>query len=367
MGVIAINVIRELTKMGVDVSLHTLNPKDDPVKPHEFPPEVQQALKKGFREDVINIFFSYPDIFPVVRCKVNVGYTGADTTGWYLTGNARTPTESCNEFMDYMLTPSDFSRKIMQDCGVKIPIELYPHGVNLDLFKPIKRDPSMPFTLVYAGELTKRKGAQDLINAYINAVGADCDAFQLLLRANTHMMYLESEEIRELASQSRNIHIHWKNEGQEDLVNYLNQGHIFVYPSRADWYGMIPFEAMATGMPVIATATNGYYEFLKDKIIPVSYKLSDIGDQHPYFKGQWSDPDPLFLRLAITGTINDYKQYAEKAYDDAFKIREEFSWKAVTEKYLMPFLEKVDKKHFTSTNRRIEMLKRIPKLSDRVK
>ena len=385
-GVVCINVVKELVKIGVDVSIHPLNPQNDPVKPQEYPPEVQQALKKGFRDDVINIFFSYPDSYPHIRCKVNVGYTGADSDLWYQTENQKRPEWFCNEYMDYMLTPSDYSRQIMYNCGLKKETFLYPHGIDLDLFKPIKRETSIPFRYIYTGELTQRKGAQDLIRAWIEACGADCDEFKLILRANTHMMYLESDEIRELASKSKNIEIHWKNEGQGDLVSYLNSGNIFLYLSKADWFGMTVFEALATGMPVIATATNGYYEFVKDYIIPVKYKLEDIGNQHPYLKGKWNVADPLFSRLAITGTTNDYKAQSEKAYENAFKIREEFSWKAVTEKYLMPFLEKVDKKHFASKMKdpidrlkeefkldkgiikrdRTEICKRIPKLRDRL-
>lgn len=345
-GVVCINVVEELAKLGVDVSIHPLNPENDPVIPNLYSKEVQDALSKGFRDDVINIFFSYPDSYPHVKCRVNVGYTGADTSRWYQTNNQHRPEFFCNQFTDYMLTPSDYSRQIMYYCSVQKDIYLYPHGINFNIFKSIKRERSLPFTFVYAGELTKRKGAQDVIKAFIDVFGIDNQNVQLLLRANTHMMYLESDEIRDLASKSKNIHIHWKNEGQEDFVSYLHAGHVFMYPSRADWYGLPPMEAIATGMPTIATSTNGYYEFIKDMIIPVITKPCEIGDQHPYFKGNWNEPDQYDLRDAMRNVINEYEKHSNKAYEDSFKLKEDFTWKAVTEKYLLPFLEEVDKKHF---------------------
>lgn len=363
MGVIAINVVRELTRLGIDVSLHTLNPEKDPVRPEHYSKEIQDALKKGFREDVINIFFSYPDVYPYVRCKVNVGYTGADTYGWYQTENGRNPIDSCNEFMHYMLTPSDYSRRIMQDCGVEIPIELYPHGLNLDIFKPSKREYSKPFKFVYTGELTKRKGAQDLMKAFMDLYQNNPD-YQLLLRANTHMMYLESDEIRWLADSSNNIILHWKNEGQNDLVNYLNDAHAFIYPSRADWFGMCPFEALATGMPVIATDSNGYFEFIKDMITPIASHRTPIksGD-HPYFRGEWNEPDQKSLREGMLRVANNYETFSGWGYENAIRIRERFSWKNVTEEYLLPFLEKVWKKHFEVENK----YRKVIRLSDLIK
>lgn len=352
MGVIAINCVRELTKLGIDVGLVSLNTDQNP---NDYPIEIQEALKKGYRDDSIGILFSYPDIYyDHLKFRVNVGYTGADTTGWYISPR-KSPWEICNETCHYMLTPSNYSKNIMKNLGVQVPIGLYPHGIDLDIFKPIKRESSIPFNYVYAGELTKRKGAQDLIKAFLEVAGSNSKVFHLYLRANTHMMYLESDEITNLAKGSDNIHIDWKNEGQDDLVTYLNKGHIFIYPSRADWFGMIPFEALATGMPVIATDSNGYYEFLKDMIIPVKSKREFIHNQHPYFLGQWNEPDKLDLRLALSGTTNDYNKIVEKSYEDSFKIRENFSWKSVTERYLLPFLEDIHKKHFQSERKKVKL------------
>lgn len=354
MGVIAINCVRELIKLGIDVGLVSLNTDQNP---QDYPLEIQEALKKGYRDDSIGILFSYPDIYPDhLKFKVNVGYTGADSTGWYLSPR-KNPWEICNECCHYMLTPSNYSKQIMQNLGVKVPIYLYPHGINLDIFKPFKRDLEIPFTYVYAGELTKRKGVQDLIETFIKIYGKNNKDYILSLRANTHMMYLESNEILELAEGSTNIHIDWKNEGQDDLVNYLNNGKIFIYPSRADWYGMIPFEALATGMPVMATSTNGYYEFLYDKIIPIKSYLADINGKHPYLLGKWNEPDKENLKLEMTNITNNYNSYSKKSYENSFKIREEFSWKKVTEQYLIPFLEKIYKEHFEPIKKNRKIIK----------
>jgi glycosyltransferase involved in cell wall biosynthesis len=352
-GVIANNIIIELTKLGIDVGYNALNlqelSQDDILK---FPPEVQQSLKKGLREDSINIFFSYPDIYPNVRCKVNVGYSGADSSNWYQTEGAWRPSDSCNQFMDYMLTPSEYSRQIMLGCGVTIPVELFPHGVDTTLFNPIKREFSFPFTFLYTGELSKRKGTQDLIRTF-KKLFKNNPKYKLVLRANSHMIYYGGNEIEELCSDCNNIEYIWKNQGQDEISTYFHTAHVYCYPSKADWYGMTVFESIASGIPTIATATNGYFEFLKDGLIHLPYKMEEIGLDHPYLKGLWSQPDLSMLETKMLAVSQEdiYKLVSSSTYNYALELCRTFTWGNVTKKYLLPFLEKLEEKHFKSENK----------------
>ena len=356
MGIIAINVVRELTKLGIDVGLHVLNLHELTKNEIEsFPLETQNAIKKGLRKDSIGIFFAYPDIYEQARCKINVGYTGADSSGWYITphGSASIP---CNKLMDYMLTPSDYSRKIMKNCGVSVPIELFPHGIDTDLFFPFKRTFSYPFTFLYTGELSERKGTQDLIKTFKNLYSGN-KHYKLILRANSHMKHYGGQEIQDLCIDCSNIELVWKDEGQDDLINYFNKSHVYLYPSRADWYGMTPFESLATGLPTIATCTNGYYEFLKEHIIDLEYKEENIDKKHPYLLGKWNSPDLEDLEKLMINISNPetYENISEWTYQNSKKIIQDFSWEQVTKQYLIPFLERVEIKH----NKNIIDLKRI--------
>ena len=343
--------IIELTKLGIDVGYNAINRSeltDNDIK--SFPPEVQEALKKGLRQDSINIFFSYPDIYPQVRCAVNVGYTGADSSGWYQTNGAILPSESCNQYMDYMLTPSDYSRQIMKNCGVDIPIELFPHGIDPDLLHArVKPKDKEVFTYCYVGELSRRKGSIDLIEAFIDISKIVPDA-KLILRANTHMQYYDGQVIHELCKDQKNIQLIWDDKGQGDVSKFYNSSDCYVYPSRADWFGMTVFEALAVGMPVVATATNGYYEFLKDHMIHLYYTEEDIGNEHPYLKGKWNkvNLDKLASALQVVTEKEIYRPLADYNYRSALEFTQNYSWENVTKQYLVPFLEKIEEKHFKS-------------------
>lgn len=375
MGVIAKNVIKELMDLGIKVSFNVFNINE--INIENIDPYIKKAILTEYDPmECIGIQFTYPDMYDDhLKFKVNVGYTGADSygteRGWYAT-SLRPSQESCNKNCHYMLTPSNYSREIMKSCGVKVPIELYPHGIDPLIFTQKKRILSKPFTISLTGELTKRKGVPDMIDAFLDVVGPDNKDFQLLLRANTHMTYLQSDLIKDMAARSNNIQIEWKNEGQSDIVSYMHQAHVFAWPSLADWAGMPPVEACATGAVVMATDSNGYYEFIKDKIISIKSSKQPIGNQHPYLLGKWNQPDPQDIRVKLVEIINNYDKYADHAFENSFYIHQNFSWKSVTEKYLLPFLEKLDRIHFRNVvgkevvSDRIKELRRVPSILDRI-
>jgi glycosyltransferase involved in cell wall biosynthesis len=269
-----------------------------------------------------------------------------------------------------MLTPSEYSKRNMIGLGVSKPIYTFPHGIDFNIFKPIKRIKNKPFTFVYIGELTTRKGTQDLIRAFIKNYGKNPD-YKLILRANTHMYHYCGEEIRRMCSEFDNIECTWKDAGQEDIINYINSGNVYIHPSRADWFGMPPIESLATGCPTIATATNGYYDFLKDDgiLIPLNYRINPIGSDHPYLLGDWSVVDVDSISRAMIYTENSYEYLAEKSFVYASKMKNIWSWEAVTREYLLPVLEEVDNKHFKNEPRRVtwnrnttDVLSNIPSL-----
>jgi len=350
MGIIANNVIKELLNLGIKVSYEVLNKSE--VNSHDYSIEVQQAMSREYDpHNSIGIVFSYPDIYQeiskLIKTKVFVGYTGCDSTGGYKSGFGNPWNTICNQICDYMLTPSDYSRKIMKNLGVSKEISLFPHGVDLNIFKPFKRNLSKPITFVFTGELTKRKSTQDIIEAFLEFSGLNNPDYKLLLRANSHMKYLQSDQIIELTKKSNNIIVEWKDDGQNDIVNYLNHGHIYLSCTRADWYNMPIFEAMATGCPIIANSTNGYWEYLKDYVIPINYHLEVISTvDHPYLLGEWSVIDKNDLKEKMKYVIQNYDFEIERALRASKYISKEFTWENVTKKYLVPFLEKIEDEHF---------------------
>ena len=64
----------------------------------------------------------------------------------------------------------------------------------------------------------------------------------------------------------------------EDIPRYLNEADIFVRPSRSEGLGNSFLEAMAAGLPIIATSVGGIKDFLIDRETGLEVKVDDAKD-----------------------------------------------------------------------------------------
>ena len=119
------------------------------------------------------------------------------------------------------------------------------------------RDDKVQF--VSTGSLIYGKGYDLLIKAF-ERLKLPKDKWKLLIigegqeRAN-----LQTQIDR--AGLGGNIHLTGKKDKQE-IVEILSQSDVFVLPSRSETFGVVYIEAMAMGLPVIATACGGPEDFV---------------------------------------------------------------------------------------------------------
>jgi D-inositol-3-phosphate glycosyltransferase len=149
-------------------------------------------------------------------------------------------------------------------------ITVVPCGVDLDLFRPdgpaAERDPGRPRLLVVS-RLVERKGIGDVIAALAELPGAE-----LLIAGGPPLEQLGGDpEARRLAGLARR-------QGVSDRVRLLGGVERDALPAlyrSADavvcvpWYepfGMVPLEAMACGVPVVAAAVGGLVDTVVDGV-----------------------------------------------------------------------------------------------------
>jgi glycosyltransferase involved in cell wall biosynthesis len=120
-----------------------------------------------------------------------------------------------------------------------------PRGVDIERFKPGTRPPI--FRAIFSGALIERKGIHHLLEAW-------------------HRLNLRDAELWLLGSVHDEAKPHLKKFGREnvrifgfkrDLENYLNQGSVYVFPSRLEGSAKTIYEAAACGLPMITTREAG--------------------------------------------------------------------------------------------------------------
>ena len=149
---------------------------------------------------------------------------------------------------DYIYIPSAFVRRSMIEEGIPAEklIEI-PYGVHLDMFRPMpKRD--RVFRVLFVGMLSLQKGIPYLLEAMQRLNLTDAE---LVLVGRV------AEDVRSLLGRYANT-LHLAGPvPQQELPAYYGSSSMFVLPSIQDGFGMVVYEAMSCGLPVIITENVG--------------------------------------------------------------------------------------------------------------
>jgi L-malate glycosyltransferase len=140
-----------------------------------------------------------------------------------------------------------------------------PNQVNTDYFMPADRVPDKPpFRLFALAHLTAEKGMDVLIRAMqLLLQQADC-ACRLRIGG-------EGKERKRLEQMTRDAgltaYIHFTGRlSQEEVRQEMQQAHAFVHPSLMESFGIVLLEAMACGLPVIATRSGGPEQIIRPEL-----------------------------------------------------------------------------------------------------
>jgi len=142
-----------------------------------------------------------------------------------------------------------------------------PNGIRQDLFgreRPADASLHQPLRLLCAGRLERRKGAHTLVEALPAMVAAGLDP------AISFVGWRDASYQRELAARADQLgvadRIDWRDSvPRERMADVYLEHDILVFPTIwSEPFGLVPLEAMAAGCVVVATATGGSVEFLRD-------------------------------------------------------------------------------------------------------
>jgi glycosyltransferase involved in cell wall biosynthesis len=120
-----------------------------------------------------------------------------------------------------------------------------PRGVDIDRFKPGKRPPK--FRAIFSGALIERKGIHSLLEAWHRLDLKDAELWLVGTvhdEAKPHLKKFWRDNIKTIGF-------------VRDPENYLNQGSIYVFPSRLEGSAKTIYEAAACGLPAITTREAG--------------------------------------------------------------------------------------------------------------
>ena len=162
------------------------------------------------------------------------------------------------------------ARNLNNNFGVNA--EVIHNIVDVSNFQYLKRKHKETFTFISVGNLISLKGFDLLIEAFAKAFKDDKSVLLKIVGDGP-----ERNNLQNVVNQCGvNDKVSFLGEiCREKLRDIYNEGDAFVLSSRSETFGVAYIEAMATGMPVIATSCGGPSDFVNEQngyLIPVDDK-----------------------------------------------------------------------------------------------
>ena len=266
------------------------------------------------------------DAFPLVSGRAKVGWTMLEVTGL-----PKSWVDGCNR-MDEVWVPASFNVETFRSSGVTVPVRVMPLGVDVDYYNPgiTGFRPSRRFTFLSVFEWGERKAPELLLRAFAEEFKQSEDALLLLSVFNRDpQVDVEAEVARLDLPPSAPIVLLVNPEFADYQMGALyRSADCFVSPTRGEGWGMTVLEAMACGLPAIATAWSGIADFLHDGVgYPLGSTLVPARARCPYYEGfDWAEPDFEHLRFLMREVYDDPDRARAKGLAAADEVAAHWTW-----------------------------------------
>ena len=281
------------------------------------------------RRPPVSVVYGQGDVFDRNRGRYKVGFTMLEVDGfpddWVRQANR----------MDEVWVPTTFNRDGFLRSGLQRPVHVMPLGVDTAHFHPaIKAHPNPhgEFVFLSVFEWGERKEPWLLLETFNQTFRADEPVRLVCKVMNRDPSVRVAEEIRRLGlspSGGKISYLHNVELPYYQLGSLYRSADCFVAASRGEGWDMPLMEAMACGVPAIATDWGAHRDFVHSGN---AYPLAVRGSvpaiaKCPYYAGwSWADPDPEHLRHLLREVYEHRDEARQKGVAAAAEMAERWTW-----------------------------------------
>lgn len=285
----------------------------------------------------ISVVYGQGDVFERNQGKYKIGFTMLEVDGfpeeWVRQANK----------MDEIWVPSAFNEQTMRNCGLKRSIHKIPLGVDCDYFNPqikaVKNDNNdyVFFTNIEWGE---RKNPEMQLQQFNKTFQASDDVCLIAKLNNRDPSINLQHEIKKLNLSKTGGRIYFIINRVFDFYQLpllYRSIDCYITAGRGEGWDMPLMEAMACGLPTIATNWGAHQEFATHEN---SYLLDITGTipavaKCPYYEGfSWANPDPDHFSALLKTVFNDQEQATLKGAKAAKQMQQHWSWAHTAKKII---------------------------------
>ncbi len=202
-------------------------------------------------------------------------------------------------------------RELARKFEPTIEVSVISNGVDLDAFKDEPRQWS-PVRMLFVGRVVYQKGLDLLFTALTSLKDAE---WELNIAGDGPRVDDLKAQARELGIDKKVTFLGWQTSSQ--LPGVLLSANLFVHPSRHEGMPNALLEAMASGLPAVATRIAGNEELVS----------AETGVLVP-------TEDPQALRAALLPLLEDAALREKMGRAARKRVAAEYSWRQVAQAYL---------------------------------
>lgn len=234
--------------------------------------------------------------------------------------------------VDDLWATSPFVRDVFSGYRKRVGEDIFvlPHGIE-ECWEPTLHTRNRVFRFLHVGEPAIRKGGDILLRAWHKAF-ADRKDVELVMKCVKYPQCRvkdKSGSIIASPSMFNNVRIIGSILSQEELLALYNSVDCLVYPTRGEGWGLIPWEAQASGLPTIIPL-EGVAEDV------ANYSLSTLknsrwveSDNQVIHPGDWLELDVDELIDHMESIMRSYNETASKQFELANDLHDTYSWKSI--------------------------------------
>lgn len=294
---------------------------------------VNMVRGRSFGKADVQVVYAQGDVFEKNTGRYKIGYTMLEVDGlpkeWVRQAN----------LMNEVWVSSAFNKETFRDSGVTVPINVIPLGVDPAYFSTSIKGHKLEnhFTFLSIFEWGERKAPELLLRAFSDEFNVN-EPVSLLCKVNNFDPSIDvKEQISKLnLRQNGGRIVIAENQilQRYELGVLYRSADCFVLPTRGEGWGMPILEAMACGLPVIATNWSSQTDFMTvNNSLPLEVEsLIPAVAKCPYYQGfNWANPSYEHLRYLMRWVFEHQDEARAIGQRAAADAASQWTWRHATQ------------------------------------